>query len=338
MHIRRAALGLSAVLAATAALAASGPIHTFTIATQSLEESRLFYGTGLGLRIEGPLAVSDSVRAAQRKLWQIPGEIGWQQYLLYREGVDGAARIRLLVLDRPTPSARPSWSPTVRGPYTIGFPNKRQEQLDSEMRRLGFGALNAMERSPFVSDDGRRYEILETVHTGPDFVAAVGVARGDAEPPITPVDDKGMGGPGYSMMIVDDVDAMVAFMTEVVGYRVKSRRIWKSTGTHGAMNVPDGTEFDFAQLVPPGEPYGFLICIEFRNLPTTQAAVPPRLPARGLVMYSLPVTELDATLERARRAGITEVSGPVELDAPGIGKHRYATLVAPNGAMFELFE
>jgi catechol 2,3-dioxygenase-like lactoylglutathione lyase family enzyme len=328
--------GLPTAFAADEARA--GPIRTFTVATQALEESRLFYVTGLGLTMEGPVEVPASVKSAQRNLWQVPPAIDWQQYNLVREGVPGAAGIRLLVLDRPTPSARPSWSPAVPGPYTIGFPNTRQEQLDAELRRLGFGALNAMERSPFVSDDGRRYEILETVHTGPDFVSAVGVARGAGEPPITPVDAQGMGGPGYSMMVVDDVDAMVSFMTDVIGYELKSRRVWKSTGTRGAMNVPDGTEFDFAQLVSPEAAHGFLICIRFRNLETTPATVPPRLPARGLVMYTLPVADLDATLERARRARLDGIRGPFEIDAPGTGNHRYATLVAPNGAMFELFE
>ena len=115
------------------------------------------------------------------------------------------------------------------------------------------------------------------MHTGPDFIAAVGVARGVTEPSIKPVNETGMGGPGYSMMVVEDVDEMAAFMTDVIGYRIKSRRLWKSSGTKGA-------------------------------------------------------------LSRARARGITEISGPVEVASPANGTRRHATLIAPNGVMFELFE
>ena len=270
---------ICSLAAATTVIAGDvpGPLHTLTIATNSLEETRLFYETGLGLRIEGPIKVPGYVKDAQRKLWQMPDDLDWSLYLLHRDSVEYAAQIRLLVLDKVMPAIRQSWKPNELGPYTIGFPNRRQEQLDQDMRRLGFGALTAMERSKFESDEGREYDIFETVHTGPDFIAAVGVARGVTEPSIKPVNETGMGGPGYSMMVVEDVDEMAAFMTNVIGYRIKSRRLWKSSGTKGA-------------------------------------------------------------LSRARARGITEISGPVEVASPANGTRRHATLIAPNGVMFELFE
>lgn len=317
---------------------AAGPLHTLTVATNSLAESRLFYETGLGLTVEGPLSASAEASRTQRGLWDVPDDLGWSTYVLRRPGVEAAAQIRLLVLDRASAATRTSWSPATVGPFTIGFPNTRQEALDRELRRLGFGALNALERSPFRADDGREYEILETVHTGPDFVCAVGVARGVGQPSITPVDAQGMGGPGYSMMIVPAVEPMVRFLEEGLGFTVKSQRVWKSTGTRGALNVPDGTEFDFAQLVPAEGSHGFFILIAFRNLAMDAPVVPPRLPHRGLVLYSLPVPLLDAALERVVAAGATAVRGPLHLDAPGIGAHRFATVLAPNGVMFELFE
>ena len=316
----------------------AGPPHTFTIATNSLAESRLFYETGWGLRVVGPVAIAADVEVAQRKLWSMPPDIHWTTYLLVRDQVDYAVQLRLLVLDRTTPAYRSSWHPTGLGPYTIGFPNRRQEEIDVEMRRLGFGALNALERTDFVTPEGRRYDIVETVHTGPDFIAGVGVARSAAEPGITPLNAAGVGGPGYSMMIVDDVEPMVRFMTEVIGYRVRTRKLWKSTGSKGALNVPDGTEFDFAQLAPPDQPYGFLVFIAYRNLATTPPTAPPRLPSRGLVLYSIHVSDLDAVLSRARAHGVTSIVGPVTARVPGIDGTRFATVVAPNGVMFELFQ
>lgn len=121
-----AGLLICSLAAATTVIAGDvpGPLHTLTIATNSLEETRLFYETGPGLRIEGPIKVPRDVKDAQRKLWQMPDDLDWSLYLLHRDSVQYAARIRLLVLDQ-------------------------------DMRRLGFGALNAMERSRFESDKGR---------------------------------------------------------------------------------------------------------------------------------------------------------------------------------------
>ena len=317
----------------------AGPLEIITITTNSLEENRLFYVEGLDLQMRGPIPVSDEVKAAQRALWQIPHEMDWDLYMLHRGNVEWAAQIRLLVMKQQVPAYRVDWKPTALGPYTIGFPNTRQDALDEHLRKLGFGALNVMERSPFTTDDGREYEILETVHTGPDFVAAVGVARGEGQPPITPVNDEGMGGPGYSMMVVEDVDAMAEFMTSILGYKLKSRRLWKSTGTKGALNVPDGTAFQFAQLVPQEEDYGFLIFIDFENLEVRRPTRSPGLRHRGIGLYSFAVTDLDAIIDRARDAGHPVVHGPIELPSASSGKpHRIATLQAPNGVLFEIRE
>ncbi len=319
----------------------AGPPHTFTVATNSLAESRLFYERSWGLRVVGRVALAEPVAHAQHELWGVePRSTRWQTYYLRRDGVDYAAQIRLLVLEQAAPAYRTSWSPTRLGPFTIGFPNGRQELFDRELRSLGFGALNALERTSFTTADGRRYEIIETVHTGPDFIAGVGVARSAGEPGITPLDATGRGGPGYSMMICDDVEPMVRFMTDVLGYRIRTRKVWQSTGSQGALNVPDGTEFDFAQLAPPDSPYGFLVFIAFRNLTTTPPAAPPRLPSRGLVLYSLRVGNLDDRLARARAfpGGALQVRGPVALAVPGMDGARFATVVAPNGVMFELFD
>lgn len=341
-----AAMATSLALAALPAVRAAaepapgraGPLATLTIATHSLAETRLFYVDGFGLKLEGPLAQDRRTRQALARLWRVPSDTTWSTYVLSREGVPDAARIRLLVLDRASPSVRTSWDPAVLGPYTIGFPNLGQQALDARLRALGFGARNPMERTPYTNPDGRSWEILETVHTGPDFVAAVGIARGEGNPPISPVDANGLGGPAYSMLVVADLERMTGFMRDVLGYEIRIRRVQTSSGTRGAMNTPDGTQFELAQLYPPQGRHGFLIFIQFRNLPVAQPAVPPRLPATGLTLYSFPVDRLEPVLARAAQAGATQISEPRLLDNPPNGRTRHASLIAPNGVMFELFE
>ena len=60
------------------------PLHTATIATVSLEQSLLFYRDGMGMQVKGPIKLSDKQIKQQRKLWNIPQDISWQTYHLYR--------------------------------------------------------------------------------------------------------------------------------------------------------------------------------------------------------------------------------------------------------------
>jgi catechol 2,3-dioxygenase-like lactoylglutathione lyase family enzyme len=279
-----------------------------------------------------------ATRRSLARLWHLPGGTGWSQYVLTREGVVDAARIRLVVLDRPAAPWRTGWEPTVAGPYTIGFPTTDEDALDARLRALGFGARNPVERSPFTNPDGRSWEVLEALHTAPDFVAAVGLARGVGNEPLAPVDARGIGGPAYSMMVVEDLDRMVSFVREVLGYDVKIRRVQTSSGLKGSMRTPDGTQFELAHLAPRSARHGFLLLIQFRNLAVSVPHTPPRLPARGLTLYSFAVERLEPVLERAARAGATQITGPIRVDNPPNGDTRHATFLAPNGVMFELFE
>ncbi len=329
---------LFAGAAAGEATTPAGPLATITVATTSLAPARLFYEQGLGLTLQGPIDSVGATRGDEAALWGLPAATGWREYLLTRAGVADAARIRLLVLDFPAEPWRSNWDPAVPGPYTIGFPNVDQAALDAKLRALGFGARNPMERTPFTNEDGRSWEILETVHTGPDFVAAVGIARGVGNPPISPVDARGIGGPAYSMMVVADLERMSGFMHEVLGYEIRNRRVQTSSGTAGAMNTPDGTQFELAQMYPPDAKHGFVILIQFRNLGVAEPARPPRLPATGIVMYSFPVAALEPVLERAARAGATGIVPPRLVDSAAHGRVRHASFVAPNGVRFELVE
>jgi catechol 2,3-dioxygenase-like lactoylglutathione lyase family enzyme len=316
----------------------AGPIATLTIATNSLAQHRLFFETGLGMTIQGPLPLDQGTRTSLAHLWQLPVGSRFDEYILRRPAVKDAARIRLLVLDRAGQPFRTSWEPTVLGPYTIGFPNTNQEALDGRLRALGFGARNPMERTPFTNPDGRSWDVIETVHTAPDFVAAVGIARGAGNDPISPVDERGLGGPAYSMMIVDDLDRMARFMRDVMGYEIRIRRLQASSGQKGAMRTPDGTVFELAQLYPPYGQHGFLILLQFQNVPVSPPAAPPRLPSTGLTLYSFPVDKLEPVLQRAALAGATQITGPVRVNNPPNGNTRHATFITPNGVMFELFE
>ena len=323
----------------SAADALTGPLHTVTVATASLAESLLFYRDGLGMSVMGPVSVDADTRAKQRMLWGVPKDIDWDLYLLSRPGAPGAASIRLLILDTPTPAIHSSWSALQSGPFSMGFPNEDQEALDAKMRQLGFGSLNVIEKYTVPRRDGSVYPIHETIFNGPDFVHAVGIFRGDGMLQLGPVvPDTGLGGPAYSAQVVDDSDAMLAFLTEVLGMELRSDRTWKSAGTEGALNVPDGTVFRFSIVYAMGATSGHLLFVDYENVASLSNGVAPRLPNRGIGMWTFPVSDLEEVLRRAKEAGIELASPPVVADMPTFGKATVATLIAPNGFMIELFE
>ena len=315
-----------------------GPLATLTIATRSLAPLKLFFGDGCGLRCAGPLPASDLARLARERLWSLGAGTRYDEYSFTRSEIAGAARLRILRMDCSGEPWRQGWQPQILGPYTIGFPSSDQDAFDGRLRSLGFGARNPVERARFTHEDGRSWEVLESLATAPEFVAAVGIARGSGQPPISQVDSQGVGGPAYSMMVVPDADAMATFLQRVLGYQLRNRRRQTSSGLAGAMRTPDGTQFEIAQLAPPGAEHGFLILLQFVNLAVEKPVAAPRLPASGLVMYSFPVDALEPVLERAAAAGAADLRGPVHVDDPGHGNTRHGSFIAPNGVMFELFE
>ena len=319
--------------------AIAGPLHTVTIATTSLADSLRFYRDGLGMAVEGPIPVSDELKAAQRRVWGIASPVDWQLYRLHRDQVPYTAAIRLLVLDRETPSIHNSWNALELGPFSIGFPNGDQEALDAHVRSLGFEALNDIERYEVPRRDGSFYPIHETIFNAPDYAHAVGIFRGGQMAQLGYVHpDTGLGGPAYSAQVVADSDAMISFLVDLMGYELRSDRIWESAGTEGALNVPDGTVFRFSILYARGATTGHLLLVDYQNRAPIDPGVAPRLPHRGIGLWSFPVRDLAAVLARAAERGVTPIAPPETLETPLLGRARVATLLAPNGFPVELFE
>ena len=316
------------------------PLHTITVATNSLAESLHFYCDGLGLTARGPITVREDVKTQQRQLWGLGADIDWDLYLLHRPDVSGVGQIQLLVMHGSQPAMHTSWSALELGPFSMGFPNLNNITQDDKMRGLGFGALNRIEIYEVPRTDGEMYEIQETIFAGPDFVHAVGIHRGDGMSQLGAVDAQtGLGGPAYSAQVIKNSDKVLAFYTDVLGLEVRQDRVWESAGTDGALNVPDGTEFRFAILFAKGYgPGGHLLFVEYKNREPIDSGVAPRLPHRGIGMWSFEVRDLDQVLKNAEAFGAETVYGPLTYESPVMGHVRVATLLAPNNFMVEVFE
>lgn len=314
------------------------PLHTVTIATVSLQQSLLFYRDGMGLSVEGPIALTPQQVNAQRKLWQMPADLNWQTYRLYRKGVSEAIQIQLLVLDKATPNIHQSWNSTELGPFSLGFPNTDTIALDKKIRKVGFGALNVLESYPIPRTDGTTYQIDETIFNAPDFVHGVAITRGNGMSQLGPIDNNGMGGPAYSAQIIENSEEHLKFYTEVLGLEIRSDREFKSAGDKGAMNLANGTVFRFAIVYSKGATTGHMLFVDFRNIKPIKPTTRPSLPNIGISMWSFPVTSVKTVLQNAQNFGATIVSEAITINSPIYGKASVATLRAPNGFLIEIFE
>jgi hypothetical protein len=322
---------------ATAANDSVGPIQELTIATNSVEEHRQFFVSGLGLHVEK--LENDRYQSAQRQLWQLPKHYRWVEHRFQRLDSKSADRleetpnIRVLQFAQSLAPVHQSWNALELGPMAIGFPNLAPIELDQKLRQLGFGAQSAMNQYEVPRPDGTTYPMRETIFNGPDFVKAVLVERGNGLPlaPIEPFSK--LGGPGYVSMVVADSEKMASFLTKVLDYEVRSDRVFTTTGALGA---PSGTQYRFMIFYAKGSRYGHLLSLEYQNAKAITPPHAPRLPQRGLVMLSMYTKDLAAVRQRAQQFG-APVSKPILInEAPK--PYRAMVITAPNQMVFEIRE
>jgi len=311
------------------------PLYGATLCTTSLEETRLFYEKGFGLTLNGPIKQDKKSKAQARKLYDIAADIDWELYVLERPNVP-SMRVRVMVLNKPTPTIHKSWNTLELGVLAMGFPNDIQPKLDSTMRRIGFGAWAPMNVYQVDAADKSKYTVYETIFNGPDFVKGVGITRGDGLPPLSPTDPlTGYGGPGYSSVIVDNSDQILDFYVNVLGYEVRSDRIWT---TSGALGVPAGTQYRFLTVYAKGSRWGHLLFIEFKNQKAYDVGVAKKIPNRGLGCWTFPCRDLDKVYQSAKAKGYQIVQAPMRHNSPYFGNKKVMTLLAPNGFLVEIFQ
>ncbi len=310
------------------------PLWGTTICTTSLEETRLFYEKGFGLSVTGPTKQDLKVKAQERKLYDIPKDIDWELYVMERPNTP-SLKVRVMVLNKPTPTIHKSWNTLELGILAMGFPNEKQQIVDSTMRKVGFGAWAPMNIYAVEALDKSKYTVYETIFNGPDFVKGVGITRGDGMAQLSPIDANGMGGPAYSSAIINNSDAMIDFCVNVMGYEVRSDRIWT---TSGALGVPAGTSYRFLTIYAKGSRWGHLLFVEFKNQKAFETGIAKKIPNRGLSCWTFPAKDLNEVHQKAKKMGLKFIQEPIEINSPYYGKRKSMTLYAPNGLMIEIFQ
>jgi hypothetical protein len=317
---------------ADASKALTESMAMITHASNSLEELDLFYKQGFGLEREGPFEIEPSAKNMQRKLWNIPNDLQWQEYRYSRPSTLGVPMVRALIFEQRVPAILQSWNSLQRGPMAIGFPTDVADDLDAHVRKLGFGAQGPLNRYMIPINKDKGYEIKETIFNGPDFVKGVVIYRGNGIP-LAPLDAATKtGGPAYVSMVIDDSEAMLSFLTNVMDFEIRGDR---EATTTGALGAPAGTQYRFLIAYAKGARFGHLLMLQYRNQQSIAPAVTPTLPNRGIALLSFKTPNLDKVLKRAKAMKL-KIRGPELVALPGFGQRRVAVIQAPNGMEFEL--
>ncbi len=255
----------------------------------------------------------------------------WDTWLFDRPGNPDGIKIRVLVSSGAGPHYRNGWDRQQLGPYGMGFPALDVMSWDDELTGMGYErSTPEVEIFQVARNDGSTYEVRESSVFGPEFLRMIVISRKDGMPQVGSYNEAtGRGGPAYATQIVPDADAMMRFLTEVFDLEVRSDRTWSE------YPIP----FRFSLVHARGSKTGHVALVEYSQEHTLPGPdVAPRPPASGMVIWTFPVTDIDALMGRAAQAGIDPVAEPVTYRSPVFGSHRAVTLEAPNGFLVEAVE
>lgn len=316
-----------------------GPIQIITLCTNQPDSLITFLEKGWGMRRQGPLTLT---RAQQKKLaarWHVPQHTSFQLMYFDRPAAPGTLSIRAIIFNTPTPLIRSSYGARELGPFTIGFPNAKQEEVHKKLQQMGYATLAPMQAAMLSKPDGSKYKYLETIYKGPEWLHAVGIERGNGMPQLSNIDSStGLGGPGYSAMNVTGMsDTVISFLTGILGYELRRDQLW-TTSAGSALGMEAGISFRFVIAYAKGATSGHLLLLDFKNMPAMASAQPPHIPNAGIGMYSVETHQLDEVLARAINAGTKILSPPGISNDPVRGKYKSIVLMAPNQVFIEVIE
>jgi catechol 2,3-dioxygenase-like lactoylglutathione lyase family enzyme len=145
-----------------------------------------------------------------------------------------------------------------------------------------------------------------------------------------------MGGPAYSAIVVPDAAREIEFYAGVLGWEARQNIVLTTSGPSGGLGLDEGTQFRFVQLFAPGATTGYICLLDMLEVARANP-VAPRLPNRGLVMWSFGTRAFDAVEQRVREAATHErlCSQP---RFGGTAGQRHLTVLSPAGLMMEIIE
>jgi catechol 2,3-dioxygenase-like lactoylglutathione lyase family enzyme len=286
-----------------------------------------------------PVAVEEPAPAQaqrNRELWGLAPEAAWRELRFVGPEGERGAIVRVLVMPGGE-LVRPGMESRLTGGLSIGFPAASLEDTLARVTALGFESTAGIVRLTITRPDGSSYVSGELLFRGPEQIYMLAVGRPADMTPVGPIDAAtGMGGPAYSAIVVPDATREIEFYRQVLGWEARQDIVLTTSGPAGGLGLEAGTQFRFVQLFAPGAATRY-ICLLDMLAAGRANPVAPRLPNRGVVMWTFGTRVFDEVAQRVRAAATRGELGsqPRFCGAPG---PRALTVLSPAGLMIEVIE
>ncbi|MEZ5473675.1 MAG: VOC family protein [Steroidobacteraceae bacterium] len=306
----------------------TGGLETVTLITAVPDEVRKFYAA-FGLT---PLQLSRSEPGplrAEAALWSVPEEVAATQLLLANSALPGTPRLRVLTVPKDSPAVRDNYSAQADGGASLGFACLPSAQL------AGLQPSAQFEVTVPRPDKADSYTVRERYFHAPENVLLPCVTRPADVAPIATLDPTvGVGGPAYAGIVVADVERELRFYRDGLGME-KTRDIeLREPELLAAAGLPTDAVVRFVQVSAPGTTSGMLTLLDLGAKGVRNEHQHP--PARGLVLWTFPVSDILIARDRVKRAGGVIIAGPLATTTPLFGSFQALTVRTPAGVFLEL--
>ena len=313
-----------------------GPLERVTFLTRDATSAAEFLTRAMRLRRVHDVERSGADAQSDCGLWGLPAAAAWRELLFAAEGVHRGVTVRVIVMAGGD-LIRPNMESRLTGGLSIGFPAASLEATLERFTALGIDSTAGIVPLTITRPDGSSYVSGEILFRGPEQIYMLVVGRPADMTPVGPIDPTtGMGGPAYSALVVPDAAREIEFFREVLGWEARQDIVLTTSGPAGGLGLDAGTQFRFVQLFAPGATTAYLCLLDMMAVARANP-VAPRLPNRGLVMWSFSTAAFDQVEQRVREA--STISGLASQPRfSGVAGQRRLTVLSPAGLMIEITE
>ncbi|MEZ5457801.1 MAG: VOC family protein [Steroidobacteraceae bacterium] len=312
-----------------------GSLASVTLMTNDADPAARFLEEAMQLRRARDERPVGAEAIASRELWHLPDSADWRELEFASAHPGSRVTVRVIVMPGGD-LIRPGMESRLNGGLSIGFPVRSLEQTLEQFTALGIESTAGIVPLTITRPDGSSYVSGEILFRGPEQTYMLVVGRPADMAPVGPIDPaSGMGGPAYSAIVVTDASREIAFYRDVLGWEARQDIVLTTSGPAGGLGLEAGTQFRFVQLFAPGATSGYICLLDMLAV-SRPNPVTPRLPNRGLVMWTFRTHAFDAVLDKARAHAALTRSPPPRV-AGALGQRRL-TALSPAGIMIEVCE
>ena len=309
---------------------AQGGLRWVTIAVSSMPAARAFFEVALGMepvaafRILPPLHNSTLLPVGR----DLP-------IVLLESRGSNLCGIRLIESANPSrPPIRNNSHPRDYGYFDVGFSAEDTHHIQQQLVAAGYQCRNVvLYELPRLS-----LRICESLCDGPDRVSTVFLQR-------MPSDGRlGLQGVLSAARTVFNARQQADFYREVIGLTLRGDHLLDDEGPLHIVELEPGYKLRILGLQGDSGSGGSVLLLDFldpagEHFPGRDLSSWETPENGGIYLWSFEVRDVEATLQRAEKAGSTVLCPPRAYDfAPYSPRRPVATLRAPDGARIELIQ